>query len=468
MNTRRLKQISKSFPFKTLPYQHQRDMLRYHISRPWSAEWSDFGVGKSKVALDLIRWRLKHDEIKKAIILAPACVLQSWDEEIQKHTDLSYSINKIPKKIPELLVFSYDHLSFKKKKVRIKIKGKWRWKVKYILNHRLQNLGRLARKFPIQLILDESTKIKSIKAKRTLSALMLADRCKYRIIMSGVPIPNNLQDIWTQIRIMDGGVNMGDNFYSWRYKYFFTKPWMKGRWFPKETTLDYIKDIVQRVGIRFMRDECLDLPDAIYSKRYIDLTPEQEQMMIVLDNGKSPEIAGYPTIENLNYPMVRFTKKYEVANGFLYFDSQKKHVYTFTKNPKHTLAKEIINDWVQSDTKAVIYSAFTEQTEQLRTIFKDYNPTDKMYSFQNDKTRKLFINHVSQGVGITLHKANITMYLSNTFNFEDRIQSEARIRRAGQTKKQYYIDILAANCPVEERVYECLRNKQDVYEEVMG
>jgi hypothetical protein len=55
------------FSSKTKPYQHQMQMLSFHVNRQHSAEWGDFEVGKSKVALDLIRWRLEEGQVKKAI-----------------------------------------------------------------------------------------------------------------------------------------------------------------------------------------------------------------------------------------------------------------------------------------------------------------------------------------------------------------------------------------------------------------
>ncbi|MFB0520028.1 MAG: SNF2-related protein [Desulfatiglandales bacterium] len=454
------KEIPRSFKFKTAPYEHQITMLRYHISRPWSAEWGDFGIGKSKVACDLIRWRLEYKQAEKAIILAPANVLPSWKEELEKHSDLSYAIGDVPKRVPDVVVLSYDGLS-------------WKWEKKagerkrrMVMGQRLMQALAMARNWKCQLICDESTKVKTIKAHRTVSAITLSDVCPFRIIMTGVPIPNDLLDIWSQIRIMDGGTHLGNNFYQWRYKNFFNRPWLPGKWNPKEDTLEKIKDLVGEVGIRFLRDDCLDLPDATYSIRWVKLSDEQRKIYEKLGTGNTFKIEGYPPID-LRYPMVRFTKRYEVLCGFLYFDKERKHVFTFTKNPKHEAAKEMVEDWVQQDNKAVLYTAFREQKNQLYDLFKGYAPTDDFIKFQGDEDRKLFIDHVSQGIGVQLYRANLTGYLSNTFNFEDRVQSEARIRRIGQEKKQYYRDWLF-DLHEDRRVYKCLREKKDVSQEVMS
>ena len=442
------------FKFKTEPFQHQRSMLRFHVCTAHSGEFSDFGTGKSKVALDLIRWRRERKEIEKAIILAPANVFPNWEVEIKTHTDLDYALGEIPRKVPPIVVLSYDGL-----KVKGGTKKKAIWK-----NERLVKVLALARKWRTQLICDESTKVKTPGASRTKAAIILSDNCTNRLLMTGVPIPNSLEDLWSQFRVMDAR-SVGLNFYRWRARYFYKRKW-EYKWKPRENTLASIKGLVQTYGIRFEREDCLDLPETTYGVRWVELTAEQRRVIDLLSND-STEFTwrNYPTMQIPNQA-IRNMKKYEVAQGFLYFDKERKHVYQFPNNPKTALAKELCEDWIVGDTKGVIYTAFTQQKNDLYSELESYAPVDQMQPFQENPDHKLFIDHVSQGIGVTLHRANITIYTSNTFSLEDRIQSEARIRRIGQGKKQYYIDILAKDCPIEDRVYNCIRHKKDIHEEI--
>ena len=59
------------------------------------------------------------------------------------------------------------------------------------------------------LIVDESTAFKSWGAKRTRALAKLAAPCKWRLLMTGTPTPNGLEDIWAQMRIVDGGKALG-------------------------------------------------------------------------------------------------------------------------------------------------------------------------------------------------------------------------------------------------------------------
>ena len=59
------------------------------------------------------------------------------------------------------------------------------------------------------------------------------------------------------------------------------------------------------------------------------------------------------------------------------------------------------------------------------------------------------------------------IYYSNGYDLEKRTQSEARINRAGQTRKVTYIDIIAEGT-VDEKIVQALRKKVDIASKVMG
>ena len=58
------------------------------------------------------------------------------------------------------------------------------------------------------------------------------------------------------------------------------------------------------------------------------------------------------------------------------------------------------------------------------------------------------------------------IYYANGYDYEKRIQSEARINRAGQTRKMTYIDIMSQDT-IDERIVKALRNKVDIANTIM-
>ena len=59
------------------------------------------------------------------------------------------------------------------------------------------------------------------------------------------------------------------------------------------------------------------------------------------------------------------------------------------------------------------------------------------------------------------------IYYANGYDYEKRIQSEARINRAGQTRKMTYIDIIAEDT-VDEKIVKALRGKMNIASKITG
>jgi len=59
------------------------------------------------------------------------------------------------------------------------------------------------------------------------------------------------------------------------------------------------------------------------------------------------------------------------------------------------------------------------------------------------------------------------IYYSNGYDLEKRIQSEARINRAGQTRKMTYVDIICEDT-VDDKIVKALRKKMDIASKITG
>jgi SNF2 family DNA or RNA helicase len=65
------------------------------------------------------------------------------------------------------------------------------------------------------------------------------------------------------------------------------------------------------------------------------------------------------------------------------------------------------------------------------------------------------------GIGLTLTAASYVIYYSNSFSLEDRLQSEDRAHRKGQTKSVTYIDIMMDHI-IDKQIVTALKNKKSV------
>lgn len=72
------------------------------------------------------------------------------------------------------------------------------------------------------LVVDESSKVKTWTANRTRALKNILKLFKRRYILSGSPTPNSMQDIFSQIYILDMGDTLGRYISDFRNEYFYT------------------------------------------------------------------------------------------------------------------------------------------------------------------------------------------------------------------------------------------------------
>jgi SNF2 family DNA or RNA helicase len=80
---------------------------------------------------------------------------------------------------------------------------------------------------------------------------------------------------------------------------------------------------------------------------------------------------------------------------------------------------------------------------------------------------RVFVGQIQTGgVGITLSRARTVIYLSNTFNTEDRVQSEDRAHRIGTQGSVTYIDLIAPGT-VDQYIIRSLREDKKLSDLIM-
>jgi superfamily II DNA/RNA helicase len=143
------------------------------------------------------------------------------------------------------------------------------------------------------------------------------------------------------------------------------------------------------------------------------------------------------------------------------------------KNPK---IEELLQVVDEIDGKVIVWCRFQREVTLAAEALSKVAPTVTFYGlntteentlsrqrFMNDPDVRFFVGTQSAGgIGITLVSASTVVYLSNTFMLDDRIQSEDRAHRIGQTSESVlYIDILIDGGWVDSRVLDALKNNRN-------
>ena len=473
----------KNYKFKTKPYEHQLKALEKSWASDTYALFMEMGTGKSKVLVDNIAMLYDRGAIKGALIVAPKGVYKNWDQiefpvhlpDHVEHTKVLWEPTITKKKQAEL-----DTLFDDKGDLKILIMNVEAFSTQKGLDfaHSFLNifLGRAL------IGIDESTTIKNPTAKRTKNILKLADLAKYRRILTGSPVTKSPLDLFSQCEFLDPYHLGHASYYSFRARYAnMVKRNFGGRQVQLVVSyrrLDELADILDKFSYRVLKEDCLDLPEKVFTKRLVELTPEQDKAykqmkqmaLAMLDNGE--------VMTTVNV-MTQLMRLHQITCGHFKADDG---TTTALKNNRIDALMQLLEE---TEGKVIIWANYREDIKNIvESLKKAYGEAstveyhggvdatlrqDNIAQFQekNSPTRYFVGNAQTGGYGITLTSANTVVYYSNSYDLEKRLQSEDRAHRIGQTGSVTYVDLIAENT-VDDKIVKSLRSKINIANEIMG
>ena len=472
----------KHYKFKTKPYEHQLKALEKSWAQKTYALFMEMGTGKSKVLVDNIAMLYDNGAIRAALIVAPKGVYKNWNDiefpvhlpDHVDHTKVLWEATITKKKQAEL-----DTLFDGKEELKILIMNVEAFSTTKGLDFARSFLNIFLGRALIGI--DESTTIKSPTAKRTKNILKLGNLAKYRRILTGSPVTKSPLDLYSQCEFLDPYHLSHYSYYSFRARY----AQMLDRNFGGRRVqivgsyrnLGELTDKLEKFSYRVLKEDCLDLPEKIFTKRFVELTPEQKRIYAQL---KKLALA---TIDNkimstVNV-MTQLMRLHQVTCGtFKADDGTIKHL----SNNRLTALMDCLEE---TDGKVIIWATYREDIKKIvDSLKKAYGEAstveyhggvdatlrqDHIAQFQQVKgpTRYFVGNPQTGGYGITLTAANTVIYYSNSYDLEKRLQSEDRAHRIGQTGSVTYVDLIAEGT-IDERIVKALKNKINIANEIMG
>ena len=471
------------YPFKTVPYAHQITALKKSWNKENYAYFMEMGTGKSKVLIDNMSMLYDNGKINGALILAPKGVYRNWQrQEIPTHLpnhieDFTVAWTPTPNKLEKELL---DSILKDPKDLTLDI---------FLMNiealHTTKG-ARFAERFlnghRALVVIDESTTIKNPKAIRTKNALKLSTLAKYRRILTGSPVTRDPIDLYSQCEFLDPAILGHASYYSFKNRYTVQVRTNVGtHTFNKVVgykNLGELSGLLDPYSYRVLKEDCLDLPEKIYTKRQVDLTDEQkkayremkEYALTLFEDG---------SVLSASTVMTQLLRLHQISCGHLITESGETKIF---KNNRITELMDILEE---VDGKVIIWANYRQDIRTIYdTISKKYGketvatyygdtPDEErqgiVQKFQDkDSSLRYFVgNQQTAGYGLTLTAAKTVVYYSNNYDLEKRIQSEDRAHRIGQKSNVTYIDLIAEKT-VDERIVKALRNKINIASKVLG
>jgi SNF2 family DNA or RNA helicase len=468
-----------NYKFKKKPYKHQMTALEKSWNRETYAYFMEMGTGKTKVLIDNLAMLYDKGKVDGALIVAPKGVVGTWyNQELPSH---------LPDHIENVTVLWQPNIT---KKQQEKLDSLF--KSEEFLHILIMNVEALSttkgRDFAAKFLsshstlmaIDESTTIKNPGAKRTKNILKLSESAKYRRIMTGSPVTKNPLDLYSQCEFLSPWLLDFTSYYAFRNRYAEMKTiYAHGRSVQvvdKFKNLGELSDQLKNFSYRVLKEDCLDLPDKIYMKRNIKLSPDQLKLYNQMKETALANLNG-KQVTTVN-ALTQLMRLHQITCGHFTADDGT------TQLISNNRIDELMNVLEETEGKAIIWAHYQYDINAItEAITKEYGPGSvvdyygltpqderqpNIKKFQDDPRCRFMVGTPSTGgYGITLTAANTVIYYSNGYDLEKRLQSEDRAHRIGQQKSVTYVDLIC-NETVDEKIVEALRKKINIASEVLG
>jgi SNF2 family DNA or RNA helicase len=440
--------------FNAFPYQ--RDAFEAVKDLEYAAIFHEQGLGKTKIAIDLLLYWLKDTDIDSVLVVTKKQLVQNWVREFKTHTSLrpavldtnrgnNYLVFCGPARV---VITNFEMMVSEKERFKLYLKTR-----------------------NVAVIIDESTKLKNPKAKLSLVFFELSSLFKKRVIMTGTPIANRPYDIWSQIYFLDHGKSLGADFNEFKKETDLSNKLATNEEIQQqfEDEVSAIYEKINKFSVRETKNsEIVELPDKIYIQERVNFLPEQEEFYnrICEDLMVQVKQGGEFVIDDSSSIVKRLLRLVQVTSNPKLIDESYEG-----KSAKEEILDSLILKIIEAGEKCIVWSNFIENIDYFAKKYKNYgsmkihgkmNINDRNRSvekFRANESKILFAPPMSAKEGLTLTVANHVIFYDRGFSLDDYLQAQDRIHRISQTKTCYIHNIIVSGS-IDEWIDVLLGSKQ--------
>ncbi|GAA4314827.1 hypothetical protein GCM10023149_11130 [Mucilaginibacter gynuensis] len=436
-------------PYQKAGYNWFHFLKQYHFGGCLA---DDMGLGKTIQTLALLQKNKEDIEAtggkSTSLLIMPTSLIYNWLNEAKKFTPklrMMVHTGTFRYKSPEV---------FKNYDVIVTTYGISRIDIELFKEY-----------FFDYVILDESQNIKNPSSKSYQSVKQL--RSRFKLILSGTPVENSVNDLWTQMSFINPGLLGSQQFFLNE----FVNPIERKKEEDKARRLQaLIKPFVMR---RTKEQVATELPPKTENLFYSKMSEEQAEVYEKIKSEYRNELL--KSIEDGTYAKQQIQvlqgliKLRQIANHPIMIDDDYEGDSGKFEDVVHTLANVL-----EGGHKVLIFSQFVKQLSIYRAYLEEkgtpfvyldgstQNRGDVVKRFQEDeKTRVFLISIKAGGVGLNLTQADYVFILDPWWNPAVEQQAIDRTHRIGQTKNVFIYKFITKDT-VEEKILALQQRKLSV------
>jgi SNF2 family DNA or RNA helicase len=441
-------------------------------------QWSEQGLGKTRWAIDMMRFRVKTC----AVVIAQNSTCYQWAQALEENWPEARVILLADKPVPERIAdIQFVHQSLREQS---KSGGTYRPFI-FIVNWEALRrvVDELVKLRPAVTVADEATRMIHRTTEMSKSAWKLAKASGIRIAMTGTPIAATPSDLFALYRFIDERVFGAD--YTGYMKYHFELGGHTGKEFEsfKPHRLQEFISRMYSCSYRIVKAMATDMPEKSYRQVRLDMTPKQKKLYKLIEKEMYAE---WETDEGRNVQlavpnsMTKIGRLQQITAGLMPINGD--HVvepYEHLPSAKTEWLIQFLQDHLRdSDAHIVIWTRYIGERKAIMTaahaggivepitfIDGSVNARDRetirvRLNDRSDPLRFLVYQTQAGALGVDLPSADIMVYHTLPFSLLERLQSMERGMRLGRTRPYEIIDLICKGS-VDNDVLTALKCKQD-------
>ncbi|MBC6421913.1 MAG: DEAD/DEAH box helicase [Hormoscilla sp. SP12CHS1] len=424
----------------------------------------DMGLGKTIELIAFLLHLQEQDALTgPTLLVCPTSVLGNWEREVRKFAptlktlvhhgekrakgqDFAWTIQD-----RDLIVTSYS-LAFRDEKELSSVE----WQA---------------------VVLDEAQNIKNPASKQSQAVRQL--QTELRIALTGTPVENKLQELWSIMDFLNPGYLGTRQFFQRR----FAMPIEK---YGDPDSLQTLRSLAGPFILRRLktdRDIIQDLPEKQEMTVFCGLTPIQAELYQQVVDRSLAQIDLSDELVRHGLIIALLTKLKQICNHPAQFRKQK----TLT-NPQQSSKlmrlESMLSEAIAEGYRALIFTQFAEWCKLLKPYLERqlgeevlllYGKTRKKQReetidrFQQDPQgpKIMILSLKAGGVGLNLTRANHVFHFDRWWNPAVENQATDRAFRIGQTRN-VQVHKFVCSGTLEEKIHEMIESKKLLAEQVVG
>lgn len=310
------------------------------------------------------------------------------------------------------------------------------------------------------VVIDESQSFKSYTAERFKAMKPIRPILKSVILLSGTPRPKDLMDLWPQMYLLDMGHRLGKTITQYRERFFRPSGYMNGHpinWKPLPGAEDEIYRLISDITISAKNTQ---LPDLTFNNFKVYMEPDEWELYREFAKEAVIDVDSKTQVSASNRGVLA-NKLSQLASGTIYTDAE--HNYKVI----HQHKVEAVNQIIQGSSGSVMVAYYYNSD---REILKNNIPGAVLFDGSHDMQEAwnrgeipvLLLHPASAGHGLNLQfGGHVLIWYSIINNLEYYLQTNARLRRPGQTHPVIIHHIIAEGTIDEPNLTRLERRESD-------